>query len=106
MKKVFNVGLVKNGEIKLPVAQYIFSYIPKDFSTINKIAIEWAERYCEINTNNYECAGTYKINLYLDNTTHIPLLASMISICAKNGIELSLFHYNTDTNKYDEQNIF
>ena len=47
MKKVLNIGLIKE-EIELPVSRYIFDYIPKDFSTINKIATKWAENIVKL----------------------------------------------------------
>ena len=105
MIKVLDVGLIKSKGIQLPVKNYIFINELKNFDEINKYTNNWIENNCEINSKEKQFLGIYRINLYIKGKTIIPLLASVISACIKNEIQISLFYYNKNTKEYEKQTL-
>ena len=102
MKKVINVGLLKDEEIDIPAKNYVYDSLPKNLEICNVISMRWVMENCD--EENF--AGKYKVNLYIKGKIAAPLLASLIAACSKKGIELSIFYYSYYTNEYNEQVIF
>lgn len=111
------VGLVK-GRHDMPVQEYIFDEIEDvlDFKAMEEritlfiwhnIGVDH-QLGCGINQVDYTDVMLFqgKKNLVVYVTGLTAAVAELISICAKNGVSLTLMHYDRDTDSYKEQKIF
>lgn len=111
------VGLI-NGRHEMPVDKYIFDEIKDvmDFKFVNKVINNFLEQEVgvsikygtSINQCDYtdvQCfKGNKRLVVYVTGLTSVT--ASLIGACARNGIKLSLMHFDRNTGKYVEQVIF
>ena len=120
MTKIKNVvvGLIK-GRHEMPVDKYIFEEEIKDvfdFQEISKAIMKFLETTvgikrtygCGLNQNGYEdieiFVGEKKLIVYVTGLTCVT--AELIKLCALNGVDLTLMHYNNANGEYVPQIIF
>ena len=116
-KNVIIVGLIK-GRHELPVTNYIFEVIEDvtDFKTMESVINNFVTTTvgikrtygCGINQIGYEdvevLAGQKELIVYVTGLT--AATATLIKVCAFNGISLTLMHYNAVEQNYIPQRIF
>lgn len=116
------VGLIR-GRHNLPVDKYIFDNelsLPLDYQEIDKtigsfisnevgittaygMGIDREPDYGEL-VYDLVRVGSKELIVYVTGLT--PVTASLIKICAKNGVSLTLMHYNPLSKEYLPQIIF
>ena len=116
MEKLF-VGLVK-GRHELPVSNYIFDSIEdvSNFEAIEKVANDFVIANCAIYSTYGCCINQIdqsdvellcsKVELHVYVTGLTAATAALIKVCAFNGVDLVLHHFDCSTNSYVEQRIF
>lgn len=122
MMEEIRVGLIR-GRHALPVDEYIFNEelsFPLDYKKLDETVMDfinekvgvglvrgmgidrepdWGELVCDlIKTGNQELV------VYVTGLT--PCTASLIKMCACNGVSLTLMHYDPTTGEYSPQGIF
>lgn len=117
LKEELVVGLVA-GRHEMPVSEYIFDEIKDvlDFSamrsTISKFIVERVGVETSygsgINQNDYTAVNCFhgKRDLVVYVTGLTAAVAELISMCALNGINLTLMHYDRESESYKAQTIF
>lgn len=117
MKLRLDVGLVR-GRHDMPVEGYIFDEIenPLDFDALDKRVSEWISSHIDI--GSYYGSGINQVDyadvevlcgdkhLYVYVTGLTSATAAVIGCCARNGIALTLMHFDKDTGTYLPQRIF
>lgn len=113
------VGLVN--EYEMPVDEYIFNQMnnPLDIVAIRKVIAEFLaeevgiEQYYGSGLNqcdytDVQCfRGEKELMVYLPGKTAMTMaVAELISLCALNGIKLTLMHYQKDAGIYQPQKMF
>lgn len=116
MEKV-TIGLVK-GRHEMPVSEYIFDQIEDvlDFDSMNEHIMNFLRERVGVKVNagcgiNQAYLGDVDVfkgerELVCYVTGLTAATASLVALCAANGIRLSLMHYDRDTDSYKEQRLF
>ena len=118
MKEIVTLGLTEGRHELPPVDGFIFpkEVDPTDLEYINATVGEKIQSFVGIKKSSrlglnqsswddVECFEGEKIlHLYVTGLT--VLTASVISYCALNGISLTLFHYDRETEDYYKQRLF
>lgn len=118
MKEIITLGLTEGRHELPPVDGFIFpkEVDPTDLEYINATVSEKIQSFVGIKKtsrlglnqsswDDVECFEGEKIlHLYVTGLT--VLTASVISYCALNGISLTLFHYDRETEDYYQQRLF
>lgn len=111
------VGLIK-GRHEMPVNTYIFESIENvlDYVKMEHMVTDWLIRNvgiettygCGINQNDYADVEVFRgkapLTVYVTGLTAVT--ATLIKVCAMNGIELRLMHYDAVNGNYVPQYIF
>lgn len=111
---VVTVGLIK-GRHEMPVDEYIFDSVENvlDFSAIHKVVCDFVENRVGISTSFGNCVnqndytdiqrfvGKSELVVYVTGLT--PVVASLIEVCARNGVCLTLMHFNVTDGTYVPQ---
>lgn len=110
------VGLIK-GRHEMPVSGYIWDgpVDPTDMSGIWRHAYSWIMAHCNIrkatgqavNQDDYTDIGITvgdPLTVYVTGLT--ACTAAVIAACARNGVPLTLMHYNAADGSYIEQRLF
>lgn len=111
------VGLVKNRH-EIPVREYIFESIENvlDFEALETTVLSFLEKKvgickkysCGLNQSDYsdvQCfCGERRLVLYITGLT--TGVAAVIKLCALNGIQLTLMHFDASNGTYVPQRIF
>lgn len=50
-------------------------------------------------------SGSHELIVYVRNCPQ-PALVALVSLCAKNGVSLTVIHYNEPTNEWNAQKVF
>ena len=89
------VGLIK-GRHNLPVEEYIFDKIENvlDFEALRRRATQWVEDHCEIGR---------PVTLYVTGLTAATV--AVVEACARQGVNITLMHYNASTGEYEPQEL-
>lgn len=117
MKKNLTVGLIK-GRHDLPVQEYIFDNIEDvlNFDDIHRQVVDFLKKEVgvEVGTGlglngcgNDDVAifrGKKALTVYVTGLT--AATAAVIQLCALNGVELTLMHYDSVVGDYKAQRIF
>ena len=116
MKKIY-VGLIK-GRHDMPVDEFIFDQVvnPCDFNAIKRVANDFVVSRCNV-TKSYQVAinqadstevecftSDVELNVYVTGLT--ACTAAIIQVCALNGVNLVLHHFNSASGEYVKQVIF
>ena len=110
-------GLIR-GRHELPAEKYIFEEIenPLDFSAIYMRAESFVMNECNVrevygravNSASYtdDCIyeGEFALVLYVTGLSSA--LAAVVKACAKNGVSLTLMHFDRESGDYRPQRIF
>ena len=121
MEKII-VGLIR-GRHSLPVEEYIFNEeleFPLDYAKLDKVVADFIADKVGITTAygvglNREAdwgeiihdlirVGNKQLVVYITGLT--PVTASLIKVCALNGVSLTLAHYDMGKKEYNYQVIF
>ncbi len=122
MLETIKVGLIA-GRHALPVDEYIFNEelsFPLDYKKLDETVMDFInEKIGIIETYGYALnyfpfwdgineSGIYRgcKNLIVYVTGLTPCTASLIKMCACNGVSLTLMHYDPTTGEYSPQVIF
>ena len=111
------VGLCK-GRHELPVEVYIFEreIDPLDFITMRRTVEKFILDHVGLTTETREAldqryeddvpcfTGEHKLIVYVTGLT--AATAAVIQVCAMNGVQLTLMHFDRDTGEYVPQEIF
>lgn len=111
------VGLCK-GRHELPVEGYIFeeNVNPLDFVAMRRTVEKFVLTHVGITTETREAldqryeddvpcfTGEHRLIVYITGLT--AATAAVIQVCAYNGVQLTLMHFNRDTGEYAPQEIF
>lgn len=125
---ITTVGLIK-GRHEMPVDQYIFENEIEDVFNflrmkkhildflVEKVGLEIVKGQALNQDNLYDenedkdlytpvdvWKGKKKLVVYITGLTCVT--AQLIQLCALNGVDLTLMHYNNATGEYVAQNIF
>lgn len=117
MGKEVIVGLV-NARHPLPVEKYIWDKVPDvlDFDAMDKHVCSWLAQHVGITAKSgaalnaadygdtavYE--GEHSLTVYVTGLT--ACTASLVKMCALNGVSLTLMHYDKLSGGYCPQRIF
>lgn len=111
-------GLIK-GRHKMPVERYIFDQPiddVMDFASIRKTIEDFIENVVDVRThygvginqadNNDVCLyeGKHDLICYVTGLTSVT--AELVRVCMRNGVHLTLMHYNTADHCYYPQRIY
>lgn len=99
-KKIIKLGLCK-GRHEIPeISNYIFEMEvnPLDIEGLESQALEIIMKYFPY----YLHEG--KLELYVTGLT--VALISVLNVCKKNGIEVTLFHFNRESGNYYQQQVY
>lgn len=111
-----NVGLIR-GRHPLPVDEYIFDSVENvhDYDTIRNHILDFLDKRVGIGQTSGQGAnqndstdvqifrGNRKLNVYVTGLTSVT--AALVSACIRNGVELTLLHFDTESKAYKEQHV-
>ena len=115
---ILTVGLIKGRHI-MPVTHYIFDKPIEDvmnFSLIRKTIEDFFENVVDVRThygiginqadNDDVCLyeGKHDLVCYVTGLTSVT--AELVRVCLRNGVHLTLMHYNTTDGCYYPQRIY
>lgn len=111
------VGLIR-GRHEMPVDEYILDEVEDvfDFKLIGHLINLFLENRVGIKVKNVPCinqcdytdvnsfCGENKLVIYVTGLT--AATAALVEKCARNGVDLTLMHYNAETGEYVPQKLF
>lgn len=120
MKEIIRAGLIK-GRHELPVEKYIFEEEIEDvfdFGAMYEHCVKFIETEVGVcrtfgfginQIDDYDYYGSIYVGakaleVYVTGLTAVTV--ALVKVCAIYGIELTLYHYNRDTNEYVPQRVF
>lgn len=110
---IFKLGTVR-GRHQMPVENYIFEEDITDFniiqieSHIEKYLKNLLEAYCEMQApcltlEELRERCDFRIDLYITGLTSVT--TSAIKMCRRQGLNLTIFHYDPTTQDYQKQHM-
>ena len=111
------VGLIR-GRHEMPVDEYILDEVEDvfDFKLMGQLINSFLTKRVGINVKTAHCInqcdytdvdsfhGERKLVVYVTGLT--AATAALVEKCARNGVDLTLMHYNAETGEYVPQKLF
>lgn len=106
--RVIKAGLINNRHI-IPVDEFIFDSISDDkifdFDWMDQVVKKFIlDRIDFVNDEQGRIVGSKKLYLYVTGLSSA--LASVVKICSELSVNLTLLHYDFESNSYKHQKIF